>query len=78
MYACVFEAYESAVFGGSANGDLLSSIGEYTVVASANRGVRGTFSEEDDDDVDELLEDRGFVRGGKGPLFVGGDDIVMK
>ena len=41
--------------GGSAKGDRwlsLSSTGEYTVVASANRGVRGTLSEAVD--VEEL------------------------
>lgn len=42
--------------GGSAKGDRLSSLasmGEYTVVASANRGVRGTLREasEELDDV---------------------------
>jgi hypothetical protein len=38
-------------FGGSAKGDLLSSLasmGEYTVVASANLGVRGTLSDDTD------------------------------
>lgn len=72
MYACDFGAWESAVLGGSANGDLLSSIGEYTVVASANLGVRGTLSDESDEAVDESLEDRGFVRGGGRLLFDGG------
>lgn len=41
----------SLVSGGSANGDRLSSlgsIGEYTAVASAKRGVRGTFSDDSD------------------------------
>ena len=61
MYACALGA--SVALGGSANGDLLSSTGEYTVVASANRGVRGTLSEDADEAVDESLEDRGCVRG---------------
>lgn len=50
------------VSGGSANGDRLSSlgsIGEYTVVASAKRGVRGTFSD-DSDMVDAV---RSLVKG---------------
>lgn len=72
MYAWVFGACESAVLGGSANGDLLSSTGEYTVVASANRGVRGTLSEDAEDAVDESLEERGLVRGGGRLLVCGG------
>ena len=50
--------------GGSAKGDLLSSlasIGEYTVVASAKRGVRRTFSDASDDD--ELNDDRSRDKG---------------
>lgn len=51
-----------ADFGGSANGDLPSSpasIGEYTVVASAKRGVRGALS-----DCSEELDDvRSRVKG---------------
>lgn len=65
-------ASESAVLGGSANGDLLLSTGEYTAVASANLGVRGTLSEDAEEAVDESLEDRGCVRGGGHLLFVGG------
>jgi hypothetical protein len=37
----------------------MGSIGEYTVVASAKRGVRGTFSDDDD----ELEEVRPLVKG---------------
>jgi hypothetical protein len=51
------------VSGGSANGDLLSSlgsIGEYTVVASANRGVLGTFKDASDDMLDIV---RSLVKG---------------
>ena len=51
MYDCVL------LFGGSAKGDRLSSlasIGEYTVVASAKRGVRGTLSEVSDEELDEV------------------------
>lgn len=50
-------ACDLVVVGGSANGDFpssLASIGEYTVVASAKRGVRGAFvscSSEELDDV---------------------------
>lgn len=46
--------------GGSANGDLPSSdgsIGEITVVASANRAVRGLLkseTEEEEEDLEEL------------------------
>ena len=40
----------------------LGSIGEYTVVASAKRGVRGTFSDADDDP-EELVEDRSRLNG---------------
>lgn len=47
-------------FGGSAKGDLLSSLasmGEYTVVASAKRGVRGTLSDDtEDSDVPRSLD----------------------
>ena len=42
--------------GGSANGDRLfslASIGEYTVVASAKRGVLGTLSDDADEELDE-------------------------
>lgn len=45
------------VVGGSANGDRLSSlgsIGEYTVVASAKRGVRGTFRDDSDEELDDV------------------------
>ena len=51
------------VSGGSANGDRLSSlgsIGEYTVVASAKRGVRGTLSDVSDDMLDVV---RSLVKG---------------
>lgn len=45
-------------FGGSANGDLPVSVGpstgEYTDVASANLGVRGTFNEESDDELESV------------------------
>lgn len=37
--------------GGSAKGDPFGSIGENTVVASANLGVRGAFSDDWSDDV---------------------------
>lgn len=47
-------------FGGSANGDLLSSMGEYTDVASANLGVRGTLSEISDEEEEDV---RSRVRG---------------
>lgn len=77
MYACDLGGLESDVLGGSANGDLLSSTGEYTAVASANLGVRGTLSDEVDEAVDESLEDRGCVRGGGRLLFDGGDDIMI-
>lgn len=61
MYACDW--------GGSAKGDFLSSIGEYTVVASANRGVRGTLSEDvDEESPDDVLGVRSRVRG-VGRLF---------
>jgi hypothetical protein len=64
MYACVR--------GGSAKGDFLSSIGEYTVVASANRGVRGTLSEDvDEESADDVLGVRSRVRG-VGRLFSDG------
>lgn len=48
-------------FGGSANGDLLSSlcsIGECTVVASANRGVRGILSEDPEEEEDVRSRDK--------------------
>jgi hypothetical protein len=51
-----------ADFGGSANGDLPSSpasIGEYTVVASAKRGVRGALR----DCSEELDEVRSRAKG---------------
>jgi len=44
------------VVGGSANGERLSSlgsIGEYTVVASAKRGVLGTLSDDAEEELDE-------------------------
>jgi hypothetical protein len=65
MYACVF--------GGSANGDLFSSTGEYTVVASANRGVRGTLSEDvDDESSDEEVDVLDGANGAGRLLPVGG------
>jgi hypothetical protein len=54
-------------FGGSANGDLLSSLasmGEYTVVASAKRGVRGTLR-----DVTDVSEDFLSLDNGSGLFF---------
>lgn len=69
MYACVR--------GGSAKGDFLSSIGEYTVVASANRGVRGTLSEDVDESVDDVLGVRSRVRG-VGRLFSDGSFIIVE
>lgn len=48
--------------GGFAKGDRLlssGSIGEYTVVASAKRGVRGTLSEDADDELEDV---RSLVR----------------
>ena len=52
MYDCVL------VSGGSAKGDRLSSlgsIGEYTVVASAKRGVLGTRSDVSDAMLDRVI-----------------------
>jgi hypothetical protein len=47
------------LMGGSAKGDLVPSMGEWTVVASAKRGVRGPLSdaadEENDDSESELV-----------------------
>ncbi len=51
--------------GGSAKGDRLSSlasIGEYTVVASAKRGVRGTLSEVSEELDDVRSRDKGSGR----------------
>jgi hypothetical protein len=61
MYDCIL------CVGGSAKGDWLSSAGstgEYTVVASANRGVRGIFSDaSDDDELDDVRSrDKGSGR----------------
>jgi hypothetical protein len=61
MYDCVL------CVGGSAKGDWPSwvgSTGEYTVVASANRGVRGIFSDaSDDDELDDVRSrDKGSGR----------------
>jgi hypothetical protein len=57
MYDCVL------VSGGSAKGDRLSSlgsIGEYTVVASAKRGVLGTLNDVSDAMLDLVVS---LVRG---------------
>lgn len=62
--------------GGSANGDRLSSlgsIGEYTVVASANRGVRGAFS-----DVSETVDAVRSLLKGVGRLFSFMAEVVGK
>jgi len=60
MYDCVLGA------GGSANGDRLSSLGstgEYTDVASANRGVLGTLSDDAEEELDEARSrDKGVGR----------------
>lgn len=52
--------------GGSAKGDRLSSlasIGEYTVVASAKRGVRGTLREVSEEELDDVRSrDKGSGR----------------
>jgi hypothetical protein len=58
-------------FGGSANGDLLSSMGEYTEVASANLGVRGTLS-----DISEDEEDLRSRVKGVGRFFPSENDIL--
>jgi len=54
------------VVGGSANGERLSSlgsIGEYTVVASAKRGVLGTLSDDAEEELDEARSrDKGVGR----------------
>ena len=61
--------YDSAlVSGGSAKGDRLSSlasIGEYTVVASANRGVLGTLSDASDAILDRVVS---LVKGAGRPF----------
>jgi len=61
------------VSGGSAKGERLSSdgsIGEYTVVASAKRGVRGTRS--DDSDTVEAVRS---LDKGVGRLFSVGTEV---
>jgi len=70
MYDC------DLAFGGSAKGDRLSSvasIGEYTVVASAKRGVRGTLRDVSDDEVDVRSRAKG-----SGRFFWFGMDMVDK
>ncbi len=62
--------------GGSAKGDRLSSlasIGEYTVVASAKRGVRGTLSEVSDEELDDV---RSRVNGSGRFFSLGTDGVV--
>lgn len=59
MYDC------DLALGGSAKGDRLSSLasmGEYTVVASAKRGVRGTLREVSDEELDVRSRDKGSGR----------------
>lgn len=52
--------------GGSANGDLCSvgpETGEWTVVASAKRAVRATFSEEEEEELEPVLVDLVVIEG---------------
>jgi len=68
MANCVF------AFGGSAKGDRPSfdgSIGEYTLVASANRGVRGGLREDSFEDIDESesVLDLRSITSGAGRFF---------
>jgi hypothetical protein len=60
--------------GGSAKGDTLS-MGEWTEVAFAKRGVRGCLSEESEDELDDLVRTNGAGR-----LFSGlvGDILIGK
>jgi hypothetical protein len=53
------------MFGGSANGDLFSigpETGELTEVASANRAVRGSLCE-DEEELEPVLEDLALIDG---------------
>jgi hypothetical protein len=54
------------MFGGSANGDLFSigpETGELTEVASANRAVRGSLCEDEEEELEPVLEDLAVIDG---------------
>jgi hypothetical protein len=59
--ACAMKEFVLTCRGGSAKGDTLS-MGEWTEVASAKRGVRGCLSEESEDELDDLVRTNGAGR----------------